>query len=33
LWIVPAATEGKDLAAFCAPGGFVDRILQAAKKS
>ena len=33
LWIVPAAAEGKDLAAFCAPGGFVDRILQAAKKS
>ena len=32
LWIVPAAAEGKDLAGFCAPGGFVDRILQAAKK-
>ena len=32
LWIVPAAAEGKDLAAFSAPGGFVNRIIQAAKK-
>ena len=31
LWAVPAAMEGKDIAAFCAPGGLVDRVLQAAK--
>jgi hypothetical protein len=33
LWGVPAALEGKDIAAFCAPGGLVDRILQAAKNA
>jgi uncharacterized protein (DUF608 family) len=32
LWALPAAVEGKDIAAFCAPGGLVDRIIQAAKK-
>ncbi|HXW14176.1 MAG TPA: GH116 family glycosyl-hydrolase [Terriglobia bacterium] len=31
LWAVPAAVEGKDIAAFCAPGGLVDRIILAAK--
>ncbi len=31
LWAVPAAAEGKDIAAFCASGGLVDRIIQAAK--
>lgn len=33
LWGIPAALEGKDIAAFCAPGGLVDRILRAAGKS
>jgi uncharacterized protein (DUF608 family) len=33
LWAVPAALEGKDIAAFCAPGGIVDRALQAAKSA
>jgi uncharacterized protein (DUF608 family) len=33
LWAIPAALEGKDIAAFCAPGGLVDRILIAAKKA
>ena len=33
LWALPAALEGKDIAGFCAPGGFVDRILQAARKA
>ena len=31
LWAVPAAVEGKDITAFCAPGGLVDRVIQAAK--
>jgi hypothetical protein len=31
LWAVPAAVEGKDIAAFCAPGGLVDRIVRAAR--
>jgi len=31
LWAVPAAAEGKDLTAFCAPGGLVDRMIAAAK--
>ncbi len=31
LWAVPAAWQGKDLAAFCAPGGLVHRMLRAAK--
>jgi uncharacterized protein (DUF608 family) len=31
LWAVPAAMQGKDIAAFCAPNGLVDRVLQAAK--
>ena len=29
LWAVPAAIEGKGISEFCAPDGFVDRILQA----
>ena len=33
LWAVPAALEGKDINAFCAEGGLVDRILKAAKGS
>lgn len=28
-WAVPAALAGKDIGAFCAPGGLVDRIIQA----
>jgi uncharacterized protein (DUF608 family) len=31
LWALPAAVEGKDISAFCAPGGFADRILHAAR--
>ena len=31
LWALPAASEGKDIAAFCADGGLVDRIIRAAK--
>jgi hypothetical protein len=30
LWAVPAALESKDIATFCASGGFIDRILHAA---
>lgn len=30
LWALPAAVLKQDLTDFCAPGGFVDRILQAA---
>jgi uncharacterized protein (DUF608 family) len=33
LWLVPAAYEGKDIASFCAPGGFIDNILKAARKA
>jgi hypothetical protein len=33
LWALPAAWEGQDIAAGCARGGFVDRILQAAQKA
>jgi non-lysosomal glucosylceramidase len=33
LWSLPAALEGKDIAAFCAPGGLIDRIVQAGKKA
>ena len=29
LWAVPAAIDGKGIKEFCAPGGFVDRILRA----
>ena len=29
LWAVPAAVAGQDIASFCAPGGLVDRIVQA----
>jgi uncharacterized protein (DUF608 family) len=29
LWALPAALEGKDLRALCAPGGLVDRVLRA----
>jgi hypothetical protein len=32
LWAVPAALEGKDIAAFCASGGLVDRVMRAAKQ-
>ncbi len=32
LWSLPAALEGKDLSAPCAPGGLVDRVIQMAKK-
>jgi non-lysosomal glucosylceramidase len=31
LWAVPAALQGQDIAAFCAPGGLVDRVIRAAK--
>jgi uncharacterized protein (DUF608 family) len=30
LWALPAAVLRQDLASFCAPGGIVDRVLQAA---
>jgi uncharacterized protein (DUF608 family) len=30
LWAVPAALQNQDIAAFCAQGGFIDRILRAA---
>jgi uncharacterized protein (DUF608 family) len=33
LWALPAALEGKDIAAFCAPGGLVDRTIRAAKEA
>lgn len=33
LWALPAAAAGKDIKEFCAPGGLVDRIIQAAKKA
>ncbi len=33
LWAIPAALEGKDIAAACAPGGLVDRVIQAARKA
>jgi uncharacterized protein (DUF608 family) len=29
LWAMPAAVGGQDIASYCAPGGFVDRIIQA----
>jgi len=31
LWAVPAALAGQDIAAFCGPGGLVDRVIRAAK--
>ncbi len=31
LWALPAAILKQDLATFCAPGGLVDRIIEAAK--
>ncbi len=31
LWALPAAMKGQDIGTFCASGGFVDRIMQAAK--
>jgi hypothetical protein len=31
VWAVPAALQGQDIAAFCAPGGLVDRVIRAAK--
>jgi uncharacterized protein (DUF608 family) len=33
LWSLPIALEGKDIANFRAPGGLIDRILQAAQKT
>jgi uncharacterized protein (DUF608 family) len=33
IWSLPAAIDGQDLAGPAAPGGFVDRILQAARES
>ena len=33
LWALPAAMEGKDVAAASAPSGLVDRIMRAAKKA
>ena len=33
LWAIPAALEGKDIAAACAPGSLVDRVIQAARKA
>ena len=32
LWSMPAALENADLRAPCAPGGLVDRVLQAGRK-
>jgi uncharacterized protein (DUF608 family) len=32
LWALPAALEGESIAAFCRPGGLVDRIIRAASK-
>lgn len=32
LWAVPAAVEGQDMRAFCAPGGLVDRVMQAGNR-
>ncbi len=29
VWKLPAAVMGKDVRTFCAPGGLVDRIIQA----
>jgi len=29
LWAMPAAFAGEDMAAYCAPGGFIDRVMQA----
>ncbi len=29
LWALPAAAAGEDIAAFCAPGGLVDRVMRA----
>ncbi len=31
LWAIPAALEGKDIGAFCASGGLVDRVTRAAR--
>lgn len=31
LWALPAAVAGQDIKNYCAPGGLVDRIIQAAK--
>jgi uncharacterized protein (DUF608 family) len=33
LWTVPASMAGQDIGAFCAPGGFVDRVMEAAQGS
>ena len=29
LWAMPAAIAGEDMEAYCAPGGFIDRVIQA----
>ncbi len=31
LWAVPVAIDGQSLKEFCAPGGFVDKIMKAAQ--
>jgi hypothetical protein len=33
LWAIPAALEGKVIAAACSPGGLVVRVIQAARKT
>jgi uncharacterized protein (DUF608 family) len=33
LWALPAAVEGTDMRRQCAPGAFIDRIIQAGRKS
>jgi len=33
LWALPAALAGEDLAAPCAPGGLVDRIIAAGREA
>ena len=33
LWAVPAAMKGQDLGQVSAPGGLVDRVIQAGQKS
>ena len=33
LWALPAAVEGTDMRRHCAPGGFIERIIQAGKKA
>ena len=33
LWTVPAVAAGQYLRTYCAPGGLVDRVIEAAKKA